>query len=622
MINPEDNCSVGESVKMRGRWLAEEQRRRADEQLRLLKEEESRIAKMKAKLDRRKRKDERRKKDRERMEQGNRELNMNREMFTGEESFLDIQPVNCSTQKTVMFNKELTKIRNISPVGSENLIEIVDKIENDRNEHGQNCSGNGNSTSCRQDNEILNKSSDSEKVVEKKNLFPCTVESQQVFLPTQHIPQSKRKIKKSFKFRGDERRILSSSLSIGEFDAKLAVECLLFSEKLSPCEFSLPKEYTSLKLEKMRENTILSQSLYIPSQSLLNKSQKRKRQVSENESQLSPKRKVKSCQMTRKRLERTQYKGAKKKISPAIPENGEVVNALFEKCSDGRFSVIVCISATDINVWVCSLAVGNTWVKVGQFSLVKKLLSPFVVVDSDTIRVKSFWLENNQLKEISFVILGDKGDFTDAVTSTQNVLVLTESIHIDSFVVEKYDSKQVILFHNLDRYSRGTVVSYHEDQMEVKFLKTLKGTTEAVKKLSGTEKICLSFMSNVLYFWDIKCGICVKTLAIDDVSIDPHTILNVVYVRGLINVFHCIDGELKISVLRKRSFKELATYFLEEDITHNFDSNSCSLFYMNHENVCLFLGNLCFRWKLKDKFVKCDKMSHSEDFHLFLPFMS
>jgi len=614
-MNTEDNCSVGESVKMRGRWLAEEQRRRAAEKLRLLKEEESRIAKMKAKLDKRKRKEERRKRDRERMERGNRELNMNSVNFSGEESFLDVQPVNSSTQKTVMFNKELTKIRNISPVGSENLIEIVDQIENKRNKHD-----NKNSSDDLAVNEILDINLASEEVMDNKNV-PCFVESQQVFLPTQPTPKSRRKVKKSVKLIGNERQIVSYP-SVEGFDAILGVECLLLSGQLSPSEFSLPKEYTSLKLEKIRENKVLSQSLDFPSQSLLSESRKRKRKNFENDSQQSPKRKVKSSHMIRKRLVRTPSKVEKKKMSHPNQESAvEVANLLFEKCSDGQFSVIACISAKDINVWVCHLSLASCWINVAQFRFDRRLLDPFLIVERDTIRIKSFNLENNQLKETSFVIMGDNGDFSEAVTSTQNVLVLTETVQIDNIVVEKYDSRQVIVFHNLDKYSRGSVVTYEGDQVEVKFLATLPGCTKTVKRLDGTEKIFLSFLSNVLYFWDINVGICVKTIDMDHVFIHPCSILKVVYVSGLINFFHHLDDKLKISVLRKRSYKEVASFSLKEPMATNYESNPSCLFSMNRDNMDLFLGNVCFNWNMKDQFIKSDKIENSEDFHKFLPFM-
>jgi len=608
----EENISVGESVKMRGRWLAEEQRRRAAEKLRLLKVEESRIAKMKAKLDRRKKKEERRKRDRERMERGNRELVMNKELFTGEESFFELQPVNSSTQKTVMFNKELTKIRNISPVGTENLMEIVDKIENKGAKHEQNCSEHlalNQSVS-----EAESYKPESKKVIVKNNCLPLITESQQVFLPTQPLPKSRRKIKRSSTVESSNRDLLFKPVSVKGFDTKKGVESLLFSNQLNPCEFSLPKEFTSLKLEKIRENKVLNSSFDFSSQSLLLKSTKRKRELSDNEEHSSPKRKVKSSYREQKCSPIVHKELVKKKSD----EHFEQV--LCERCPHGEFSVTVCISATKMNVWVSNHSGESNWDKVGHFSLSRELLKPFLMVDRDSIRIKSFSFENNQIKETSYVLLGEQGDFSDSVTSTQNVLVLTETLNIDSIVVEKFDSKQVMVFHNLDTYTRGSIVTYNKDVLELKFLATMQGSTHAVKRLKGTENLFLSFLKNVLYFWNIKSGTCVRTIKMDKVAMDQLRVLEVINVFGQINVLNCIDEKLNISVVKKSSFQMVASYPLSFPSLKIPAITSSSLFHMSEDRMCLLMGSLLLSWNLSDTCIRCDEIVNHQDFDKLLVF--
>lgn len=608
----EDNISVGESVKMRGRWLAEEQRRRAAEKLRLLKEEESRIAKMKAKLDRRKKKEERRKRDRERMERGNRELVMNKELFTGEESFFELQPVNSSTQKTVMFNKELTKIRNISPVGTENLIEIVDTIENEGTMHEQNCSEH---LALNQSiSETVSSKPESKKVTVKNKCLPIITESQQVFLPTQPLPKSRRKIKRSSTVGSSDRDLLFNPLSVKGFDTKMGVESLLFSNQLNHCEFSLPKEFTSLKLEKIRENQVLNSSFDFSSQNLLLKSVKRKRELSDNEEHSSPKRRVKSSHREQKCSPIVHKELIKKKSDELFQQ------VLYDRCSGGEFSVIVCISATKMNVWVRYPSGESNWVKVGHFFLGRTLLNPFVMVDRDSIRIKSFSIDNNQIKETSFVIMGESGDFSDSVTSTQNVLVLTETFNIDSIVVEKFDGKQVMVFHNLDQFTRGSIVTYNQDQLELKFLATVQGSTHAVKKLKGTEDIFLSFLTNVLYFWNIKSGTCVRTIKMDKVTMDQLRIFEVVNVFGHVNVLYFIEDKLNISVVKKDGFQGLASYPLSLPSLKTLNKTSSSLFHMSEDGMCLLFGSLWLSWKLSDTFIRCDKIVNHQDFDKLLVF--
>lgn len=602
----EDNISVGESVKMRGRWLAEEQRRRAAEKLRLLKEEESRISKMKAKLDRRKKKEERRKRDRERMERGNKEL------FTGEESFFDLQPVNSSTQKTVMFNKELTKIRNISPVGTENLIEIVEKIENEGTMHEQNCSEH---LAFHQSiSEAVSSKPESKKVIVKKKCLPIITESQQVFLPTQPLPKSRRKIKRSSTVGSSDRDFLFNPLSVKGFDTKKGVESLLFSNQFNPCEFSLPKEFTSLKLEKIRENKVLNSSFDFSSENLLLKSVKRKREPSENEEHSSPKRRVKSSHREQK-CSPIVHKELITKKSDEVFEQ-----VLYDKCSGGELSVIVGISATKMNVWVRYSSGESNWVKVGHFSLGRKLVNPFVMVDRDSIRIKAFSFENNLIKETSFVILGENGDFSDSVTSTQNVLVLTETLNIGSIVVEKFDSKQVLVFHNLDTFTRGSIVTYNQDQLELKFLLTVQGSTHAVKRLKGTEDIFLSFLKNVLFFWNIKSGTCVRTIKMDKVAMDLFRIFEVVNVFGHLNVLYFIEDKLNISVVKKDGLQVLASYPLSLPSLQTSDKTSSSWFHMSEDRMCLLLGSLWLSWNLSDTVISCHKITNHQDFDKFLDF--
>jgi len=586
MMSTEDNISVGESVKMKGRWIAEEQRRRAADKLKLLKEEEMMISKMKAKLERRRKKEERKEKDKERMERGNRELEMNKSLFSGEESFFEVQPVNSSTQKTVLFNEKLTNVRNISPV------EIVEdeRIVADLN---------------RGDHLVVDTGSENQIVV--KNILPL---SQQVFPATPPHKRIRRKVKKSLSLESGNAKHLPkfSPNVIKGFDVKEGVERLLFSNQLNSCEYFLPKEYTSLKLEKIRENKILNSSFTSYSPSLLDSSGKRKREMLADEihreSVSSPKRRVKSC-----------YKELARSNKCVISRKSEipaVENVLYEKCSAGQFSVVVCISAGSLQVWTSRLGIGGIWVRLGEFSCEKKLLYPFLVLDLDSIRIKAFSVENNQVKETSFVILGENGDFSDSVTATQNVLVLTETIHIDSLIVEKYDDKQVIVFHNLNKFTRGSIVTYNHDQLEVTFLTTLECSTLAVKKCNGIENIFLCFMNNFLHFWNIRSGKCVKTIDIDLARIDCLSILKVFDVMGNINILQFNDDMLSFSVLRQSGFQVVASIPSKKP-ARALEYSTYGLFPSNGESLAFLLGNVWISWSISEKVLKSKKISNPQD---------
>jgi len=595
-MGADDNISVGESVKMRSRFIAEGQR--SAEKLRLLKEEESRISKMKAKLDRRKRKEERIKRDRERMEKGNRELGMDREMMRGDESFIDLKPLGSSTQKTVGFDIELIKIRNISPVfdshESEPLVinndfeerlgfNQVDKVRSCTN-HSEEKKGSGSSL-----------------------ISYADIQSQQVILGTPPTrSRSRRKVKRRTDSGGGG-DVKQMSTPIRGFDVKQAVKCMLFANQLSPCEFSLPKDFTSLKLEKIRENKILRPSLDSLYSNHSSPGLKRVRDVSDDD-QSSPKRRVRSSYR--------KHDISVKELNVTKPENFyKFEKVLHEKSPDEKFSVVVCILSGSLEVWVTSLSKQSSWNLVSKFSFDRKLNNPFLMVDNDTIRIKDFHIENNQIKETSFVILGQQGDFSDSVTSTQTVLVLTESSDISSLFVEKLDSRHIILFQNVGEFSRGSLVTYSSDQMELKYITTIEGSAEGVKKLIGCEDIFLCFTKSMFYFCNIKSGKCVKMLKVD---LDGMRIVKAVLVMSNINLLHIIDGNIRISILKKTGSKLLASTPIELEPLKNLKSTTGCSVSITSDSLGVLLGSWFCNWNIKKKQTNWKKVVSMEQLGNFL----
>lgn len=597
-MGADDNISVGESVKMRSRFIAEEQR--SAEKMRLLKEEESRILKMKAKLERRKRKEERIKRDRERMEKGNRELGMDREIMRGDESFLDLKPLGSSTQKTVGFDKELTKIRNISPVldlqhESEPILnnkDLLERLGYNQEEEKSSCKNN------RQESKAFGSSF----------LSYGDIQSQQVILATPPTrSRSRRKVKRRTDSGGGD--VKQMSTPIRGFDVKQAVKCMLFANQISPCEFSLPKDFTSLKLEKIRENKILRPSLDSSFSYQNSPVLKRERDISDDD-QSSPKRKVRS---SRKHDISMQEVGVKK------PENFcKFERVLHEKCPDEKYSVLVCILSGSLEVWVTSLGKKSSWNLVSKFSFDKKLNHPFLIVDQDTIRIKDFHIENNQIKETSFVILGQKGDFSDSVTSTQTVLVLTESSNISSLLVEKLDNRHIILFQTVGEFSRGSLVTYTADQMEVKYITTIEGSADGVKKLIGCEDIFLCFTKSAFYFCNIKSGNCVKMLKVDLVGMNYLRIVQAVLVMSNINLIHIIDGTIRIAVLKKTGIKILATTPVESEPLKVLKNNTSCSVSMARDSLGVLLGSWFCNWNIEKKQTKWEKVVSMEQLGNFL----
>merc|ERR1712142_1426729 len=532
-------------VKMKNRYIAGEQRRDA-ERMRLLKEEESIISKMRVKLERRKKKEERKKRDRERMEKGNRELVRDREIFKGDESFIGLRPMGSSTQKTVVFDKELTKVRNISPVMDVDEGEPLSNTYMDNRLWFNQADNNGKCTKHVEG-----------KISVGSTLTSSYVESQQVILATQTINQSRPRSRRKAKVRiksvdrcGDY--VKPISVPIRGFDVKLAVKCMLYSNQLSPSEFSLPKEFTSLKLEKIRENKILS--LNTTSLSQNNGGIKRMRNFSDDEHS-SPKRKVRNSHRTS--LYNSPVKGSSSKKRGKLRELDKV---LYEKSSDGKFSAIVCISNRTLEVWVSQHDDDASWVVVAQFTSDKILYSPFICVDCDAIKIKELHVENDQIIETSYVVLGSEGEFSDPITSTQTVLILRETFNIDRLFIEKFDRKQIIAFLN------------------------------------------------------IKTGNCVKTLNVDLVGV---RIFKAALVKGNNNILHRADTNMRISVLMKYGFKIVASIAIEIPLK-TLELNTDCIYSTSSDNFRILFGSWLGNWDIAEKQIKWEKVARIDELGKFL----
>jgi len=536
--------SVGETVKLRGRWIEEEKKRKAAENLRKLQEEELRIAKMKAKLVRKKRKEERKKKDKERMDKGNRELKQFKKSFNGNESFLGEVPLNCSTQKSVVFDKELTKIRNISPVNhSETLIEIVPFActprANDVKDEKKSCDGN------------------------------VSTMSQQVISPTQH-PASKRK--RSLRKRRDKYNLPSQETI---FNFKQCAQSLLSTQYLSQSEFSLPKEFTPLKLEKIRENQVLQVK-------------------SKGESDLFD-----------------------SEICDAIPNNDKTVpqqvyNMILGSCSTAQLSVLVCISNDSMTVYTSNNMSKDAWTQSGLFTLKEAPHSPFLIVEEDTISIKSFSFDKNHIKESSYVMLGECRNFLNPVLSTQTVLVLTESYDIDNLVSAQCDSELTTVFYNFDKYTRGIVCKHSQSNLKIFYLTTMKGSTSSVHKLKGTPDIALSSVDDKIYLWNIKIGVCIKMIELESNIISEYILIDSVVCQSKLYMLCYVKGDLLVGTVNKCGLTVHASCPIslkKEDLK----SSNHSLLGSVENILCILIGNLLLNWHVEKKLIDTTSVKHPND---------
>ena len=173
-------------------------------------EEEKHVNKLKKKLEKRRKKHERKKKDKERILKGNEEL-VNDNIHTKSKEN--------TISKSVNFHKNLEQIKNISPLLSDSQIDLDDTDFSDDN---------------------------------VKKVVPLS--PQRSPLPKRPRCQSKYPLNDLH-----IEQVESSNLNFLSSASYL-------TSNLKPNEFSLPKEFTSLKLEKVREKKLLEDSLLGPTQ--------------------------------------------------------------------------------------------------------------------------------------------------------------------------------------------------------------------------------------------------------------------------------------------------------------------------------------------------------------------
>ena len=395
-------------------------------------EEEKHVNKLKKKLEKRRKKHERKKKDKERILKGNEELvNVNIQTKSKENII----------SKSVNFHRNLEQIKNISPLPSDSQIDLDDTDFSDDN---------------------------------VKKVVPLS--PQRSPLPKRTRCQSKYPLNDLH-----IEQVESSNLNFLSSASYL-------TSNLKPNEFSLPKEFTSLKLEKVREKKLLEDSLLGPTQlvNIIN-DEDHEEDSSKNKDHVASR---------RKRLDISQE------------SQRQILVSKYQ-------TVIAIIFVKESSLKVAFVQDGEVKREIGPVTIETSFNQPYVEFSKDRISVKEFRILGNQIEEHKFNIIGIEEDFSEFRTSSQITPFLTEidpRIAIDRLRSMKLGEKKIVIFYTVGDMSKGSLIYSDEDNSEVKHFGSIKGKIEQLLKMIGSHELFLSSTTNKVYLWNYLTGNCIKII--------------------------------------------------------------------------------------------------------------
>jgi len=362
----------------------------------------------------------------------------------------------------------------------------------------------------------------------------------QIIMPTQVTPvnrRRKRKIAPNKDFKREE-----------ECNGKTPWnEVTLKEEAFDEKEFQLPKEYTSMKLEKIREDIVLNDSFESdldPSQSLLVRTSKNssiseatsafvsnndntvienicdgeedfdkgeEKVLKENDSEddsmevidASPNRKVKR---RRRKTKKKSTMNTFSKISK-INEIGSITDQAelllcerfevegIEKRTTGH--VLCCVGDKFASFWIkITESEDQKWSKVAELSLSssspeRRRTKPLLLIQNENICLKIYMMENDTvIRDLSYVVLGFLDPPVTVITAIHCVELIKEENTVTSLISVKINQNTCGLFFEFNEgKTRGCTLTYSPDfsstSVEHKSLFSVKGRVVSASGVEG-----------------------------------------------------------------------------------------------------------------------------------------
>jgi len=309
-----------------------------------------------------------------------------------------------------------------------------------------------------------------------------------------------------------------------------------------PQEFALPDTFTVLK---PRTETVTEQSdssLFGVSQllDLINGEDLPKSQAQGEE-----------CKFGRKR----------KRLELEIDSNTDT-HLLYSENSDETKSFCV-INATELSLWIKDKdKLDNIYLT----SLERRFVTPVLISSSETLTVLDVFTEGNKVKLFSFSVPRHGG--MSAVSWSKTSDLLSESEDIQELYCLKVEGENIVIFYNVNGHSRGHLLTFVENRMEVKFLGNVEAEVRKLSYLHGADNMFLSLYDTSLNIWNLENGKCLSKP-----MLPPQSTSLVTGALMISNYLICVnyDGKsvIKLFIVENRTYKELTNFPIGD---HSFEN--------------------------------------------------
>jgi len=387
----------------------------------------------------------------------------------------------------------------------------------------------------------------------------------------------------------------------------LSKDALSLVTHLPPSEFSLPKSFTKIKARKVNDmNKVKDESII--SENINNKS---------NGNEIVPKKKRLDAIGTSTTFEEKKLGDVLKgddnlllretqlldliNASTFDDNQNKVIMEPVDSVSDAKPTQVL-VQSFDNRLIICSLQGLSLKVKfvkkdeddieVGPFNVKRNFENPFLMVSADKISIKEFVVQENVVKEFSFSLIGDDdGNFDDCVLSSQSQVFIKETETIKSLVTLKLSDDKAAVFHNTNEGSFGSIVNYHDNCMEVKYLGSIPETVDKLLLLHGSRSTFLSISKAAIYFWNHAAGRCIRIVNINFNCI-PSLFASMVSDNRVL-FLHRVAGEIFLSLLSSDGCVEIKKYqFIDCDY---IKTEMIKILKFNKESVLFESGKQFFQ---------------------------
>ena len=283
--------------------------------------------------------------------------------------------------------------------------------------------------------------------------------------------------------------------------------------------------------------------------------------------------------------------------SPVSPVSRSVY---YENKSTGE-KILGEIRDSQLTLW--TKAGSENFQNIFEAELDRSLVDPILVCSGDTITIREFFVEEDQVKIFRFSVLGH--GLKPAVTCSKTSVLITETTDIQDLQCLKVDDERTVIAYNISGRSRVHLFTTVEDRTEVEFLGNVEAEVRNVCLLHGPDKMFIYLCDSQLIIWNLKNGKCLSK----PIFLLPTRILGAVLIKTKL-CFIVHDGkEVKLSIIENQRFKDLI-FFQVSDATDatNASLQNLSLLSVEQDYLTFLAGLGVLRLNLNTSEIVCETL--------------